>query len=213
MKEITTIEQDVAKEVINIGLCHAADSLSFFTRERVLIQSVNFSVRKIQDFEMSKTLEDINYMLSSEIRGEMSGYCALIFSQSEVENLYKIALPESILNNPVKLKDMGKAILLEAKNILTASVVTQFSDLLGYKMHGYIPDLEVLEQSQVEPYILNTLTKYNHVLHFRANFLSDSQNIAPEFVWALDEKFMYGVQNLIEKHESLNHLRGFINKG
>ncbi len=201
------LERDVATEIINIGLCEAADSLSFFTKEKVLIKGFDYALEKITDYQITGKNSSEIHLLSSEIKGEMSGYCFLLFTTNEVNSLHQISLPEPVLNDSERLLEMGKAILLEVKNIITASVVTHFSNLLGYKMHGYIPELETIPASALADKVFSKIQKYDYVLHFRATFLSSGHNIEPEFIWTLDEKFIEGVKNIVNNDHSLKKLR------
>ena len=44
-------ELDIAKEVVNVGLGKAADSMAFFTKEKVLIRSLNFDVKSTNSIQ------------------------------------------------------------------------------------------------------------------------------------------------------------------
>ena len=48
---VNDIERDLIKEVINIALMKAGDSLAFFTGEKVMMQSLNYAVEKIYELK------------------------------------------------------------------------------------------------------------------------------------------------------------------
>lgn len=192
------IEEDLAKEIVNIGLAKAADSFSFFTREKVLIRSVDFQFLKLEELSIVSHKKGENiHLLSSEIKGDMSGWCFLIFSESEALNLFQISLPESMFNDPVKYSEMGAAVLKEADNIITASVLTQFSNLFNLNTWGHVPELQVLGRNDMIDFIASKGTEGDYVITFTATFVSDDFKIGPEFFWILDDKFVQGVRGIL----------------
>ena len=204
------LELDLATEVINIGLAKAADSLSFFTQEKVLIRCNDLVISEFYEKELfSKSAVPLT-IVSTKIRGGMTGYCYLIFNQEEVEQLYQLSLPESAPNDPVQLEEMGKEILKEIDNIITAAVVTQFSNLLKVEMHGYVPELFSGSKEDVDSYIRNHAKNEKMILHFNTPLYSGEQNVSPEFLWCLDETFVEAVKKFVEYDESLVNFRKLI---
>ena len=51
MDVLNEIELDVAKEVLNIGLSKSADSMSFFTKNKVLIRTIDLRIESIDDIK------------------------------------------------------------------------------------------------------------------------------------------------------------------
>lgn len=209
--EFNKIELDVAKEIINIGLGRAADSMAFFTHEKVFIRSLDVEMKSIDKMDSIKELSKKRnnkpfYVLSTEIKGDLKGICYLIFSEEEVNKLLKVSLPEEILNNPDKLKIMGEAILLEMDNIIVASVVTQFSNLFSYAMHGDVPKLKMVDTNKIEEIITEENSFANHFLYFKSEFNTAGLDVNPEFIWLLDDKYYEGVKSIIDNEIGRAHV-------
>ncbi len=207
------IEFDIAKEIINVGLGKAADSVAFFTHDKVIIRGLDFKVEDLENINnvSNKNENETLYVLSTEILGELKGICYLIFSESEVNKLLKVCLPESIRNNQANLKEMGEAILLEMDNIIVASVITQFSNFFKYKMHGDIPRLSITISKGFEQIVRSANRCGNYLLYFKSEFFTLGLNITPEFIWLLDDKYFEGVKNLAQDEKliaQLKHLNG-----
>lgn len=201
--KLNHLELDFAKEAINIGLAKAADSLSFFTKDKVLIRSSDLEINNIQKEKLFNKSSDPLTILTTQIRGGMTGYCYLIFTQEEVEKLYKLSLPPNILDNPKQMDVMGKEILMEVDNIITAAVVTQFSNLFKIEMHGYVPEHFSGNKQEIDSFIRSHVNEKNLVLHFNTPLVSKDQSISPEFLWCLDMSFVEAVKNFVKQDSGM----------
>ncbi len=204
------LELDLATEIINIGLAKAADSLSFFTQNKVLIRSKDLVISNSYEKQLFTKSTDPITVLSTQIRGEMNGYCYLIFNQKEVNQLQQISFPKSILDNPEQLAEMGKGMLMEADNIITAAVVTQFSNLFKIDMHGHVPQYFSGNNQEADSYIRQHINEGNYILHFNTALFSGEQNISPEFLWCLDETFVKAVKKFAREDENMKKLQALV---
>jgi len=201
------LELDLATEAINIGLAKAADSLSFFTREKVVIRSKDLIISEIKEEKLYTKSSDPLTVLSTQIKGGMKGYCYLIFTQKEIEHLFQLSLPKSVLDNKEQMVEMGKAILMEVDNIITAAVVTQFSNLFKTDMHGYVPEHFSGNKQEVDSYIRGHTNEGNLILHFNTPLISGVQSIAPEFLWCMDDTFIQAVKKFVQEDDNFNKLK------
>jgi chemotaxis protein CheY-P-specific phosphatase CheC len=203
-------ELDVAKEIINIGLCKAADSMAFFTKDKVLIEGVDVevvSVDSIDTFSEKPSEEDI-VVLSTSLKGEMQGVCHLVFSVAETEKIFNVSLPKSILEDEDKMKVMGDAILQEMDNIIAASVVTQFSNVFDYMMYGDVPRIHKMKKSELDAFIRSDEPDLKSCLFFKCDFSTNEIDIKPEFIWLMDDKFEVGVKKVTNSDELLEKVNG-----
>lgn len=203
-------ELKIAGDIINVGLSKAADSLSFFTKEKVNLSESDIQIKdKLPTPGFAKEGEQI-ILLTTQIRGDMEGFCYLIFNDEEADKLAKISLPESMYNNKEMLPEMRREILLEADNIITASVVTQFSNLFQKNMHGYIPLYKQGTKAEIENSIKESTADNNFFLHFKAHLDSSNSEIVPEFLWVLNESFIDSVKVFVGQDESMSKLKEMI---
>ena len=54
-----------------------------------------------------------------------------------------------ITGNPEIMAEMSDGILLEVDNIISASVITQFSNILNHRIHGGVPQLKKLDKNKI----------------------------------------------------------------
>ena len=154
MLELKPKELELARDIISQGLVKAAESLSFFMNETITLQEFD------QEKQLSSPPPEINkkdqtniQLLITKVIGELNGVCCLIFSEEEANQLRQSALPPEILNSPEMMAEMSDGILLEVDNIISASVITQFSNILKVKIHGGVPNLKKVTFNEMEEYI------------------------------------------------------------
>ncbi|PBQ34531.1 hypothetical protein CNR22_23025 [Sphingobacteriaceae bacterium] len=195
MNKISDIELSAASEIVNKGLFKAAESLSFFMKEKISLDEMDYSFNKSSepaDFT-SKKGNNIHLLLT-EIIGDLKGICCLIFSEEEADKLRQAALPEEIRNNPAIMAEMSDGILLEVDNIISASVITQFSNILKHKIYGGVPALKKISSEQINQYIKGKLEDDMFVVSFNTHFVSENLDFGPQFLWLFDSSFAESIK-------------------
>ncbi len=195
MKDLTPQEIDVARKIISAGLVKSAESLSFFMNETISLK--DFDAEKNLDnppLELGKKDESNIHLLTTKVIGEMKGICCLIFSEQEANHLRSAALPPEILNSPEMMAEMSDGIMLEVDNIISASVITQFSNLLKVKIHGGVPDLKKVSFEEMEDYISREVNNELYLISFKTSFESSKAQFNPEFVWLFDNTFIDNIK-------------------
>lgn len=190
-------EREVANEIVNLGLKKAAESMAFFTKEKVEIKGIDVrreNLSKIDSVFPCETNE-LKYVLTTEIKGDLKGICYLIFSEDEVQKILGVSLPKSILDDAEKLAVMSDAILLEMDNIIVASVVTQFSNSFQYKMYGDVPRLSKSSCVGFKELMKKENAGREQFIYFKSALHTRELDISPDFLWVLDDNFIEGVKN------------------
>jgi len=195
MKPLNEKELDLAREIVSIGLAKAADALSFFTRDKVMLSHFDLHIRQLSNIDQINTKEGNNvHVALTQLIGEISGACGLLFSETEADNLLRVVLPPKIYEDPEKRAMMGEAMLLEIDNITTAAVITQFSNFLQFNMFGGVPQLQRLSGRGVDEYLLAHAGNPDYLLCFTTSLSTHKQAINPSFVWLLEYKFLEGIR-------------------
>ena len=208
MDQLNHIETDVAKEIINIGLGKAADSLSFFSQQKVIIRSSELVLKDTSEITtLSKKEGDNIHVLTTDIIGELTGVCFLIFNEKEVEKLLSISLPPAMLEDPEQKLLMSDAILKEADNIISASVITQFSNLLDFNIHGSVPEMDILSEDKILSFLLSRGGDNKYFLQISAQFHTEEVDFSPEFIWFLDTTFIDGIKKFVKDKSYLDKLK------
>lgn len=195
MKGLTKKEEEVAKEIISAGLVKAAESLTFFMNETITLK--DFEEDKLIEqppLELGKKEEASILLLTTKVIGDLKGVCCLIFSEEEADHLRQAALPPEILESPEMMAEMSDGIMLEVDNIISASVITQFSNLLKVKIHGGVPDLKRVNYKEMESIIQEDINNELYLISFKTSFESAKVAFNPEFVWLFDNAFIESIK-------------------
>lgn len=137
--QISDLEKDIIKEILNIGLARAADSFASISKDRVLLRVP--SMELVTAVEVIKTLEnfeDTHEIIQSDIKGEFNGTTLMIFSANHIQKLSEVCLNLSP-PFPDELNLMQESLLLEISNIITGAFVTQLANILKANIYGSPP--------------------------------------------------------------------------
>ncbi len=190
MNALNKKEIAIAKKIIAAGLFKAAESLSFFMNETITLKDFeNEQILSDSPWESSKKEESNIQFLTTKVIGDLKGVCCLIFSEKEADQLRSAALPPEILESPEMMKEMSDDIMLEVDNIISASVITQFSNLLNVKIHGSVPGLKKVNYIEMKEFIANEINNELYLVSFKTSFESSNIVFNPEFVWLFDAAF------------------------
>lgn len=197
MEVFNKAEIQMAESIINRGLSSAAETLSFFMKEPIVVEQIGVNNLGIADKTPLKLqCTGKAHLLTTEVVGDLEGFCCLIFTEKEAELLQKAALPPEVIDDPVLFETMKDAILLEVDNIIAAAVITQFANLLNRKMHGAVPELSSIDASNFETFIQNFLNAQSHVINFKAKFSAKEKSFSPMFLWFMNESFIDDIKNI-----------------
>lgn len=139
MTDVSEVELDITREIINIGLAKVADSLATIAKETVLVDVPD--VRLLNPDDLDKVLPASNpqdIVIQSDVEDDISGETFLIFTQKQIENISEVCIgcKDNFSGN---YGAMEKSLLLEISNILTGALITQLADILHFKLHGLPP--------------------------------------------------------------------------
>jgi chemotaxis protein CheY-P-specific phosphatase CheC len=195
MTDLSPTELKTANQIINAGLIKAADSLSFFMKEKIEFIAHDERItsgHKVLNFSPEKK-GGLN-VLTTQILGEMKGSCYLIFSEEESDILCKLSLGPDLTEQTDARQEMKNAFLLEIDNIISAAVITQFANILRKNIYGSVPSLRKLQYAEYKAFLGQEVSNDLYVIHFETRFISGRMNFCPEFLWLFDSGFVENVR-------------------
>gem|GEM_PF-512991 len=196
---LDNIDLDYTKEIISIGLAKSADSLSFFLNEKVYLNPFDLKFNTDNYFPLSKKSNNYNnsYLLTTSVKGDFKGKAYLIFSEQEVETIFKTNFGPVTNFDAEQRLSMIRDFLCEIDNIITASVITQFSNLLKHNIYGDVPKLDILPSTKVNEFLRENNPGELKIFYFNTRFITKKVEISPEFIWLLDDSFFNKVNKII----------------
>jgi chemotaxis protein CheY-P-specific phosphatase CheC len=190
---LTKDQKKHAKELISAGLQKAAESLSFFMNEKIELDTSDDRCLDCDPLDLDRKGQENIHLLITKVVGEIQGVCCLIFSAHEADHLRNVALPDEIKNSPEMMAEMSDGILLEVDNIISASVITHFSNALKVKIHGDVPALKVVTYNEMIDFLREEISDKLYLVSFKTSFSSSNVQFKPEFLWLFEANFIDAV--------------------
>jgi chemotaxis protein CheC len=172
--EITDVEKDIIKEILNIGLAKAADSFAIIARQNVILNVPSVEVTDAN--ELGNILGKSRHsdtVIKSVIMGDLKGKTYIVFTEDQANKL-AAACFGSETSYQGNFNFMKRSLLLETSNILTGSILTQLANILDKKIYGKIPTLvpysrrrepeEYLEElDATKQFVMTVVTKFTNL--------------------------------------------------
>lgn len=164
--DLNNLQLDALKEVSNIGAGNAATSLSMLLGKKIDMSVPAVNVVKLEDVvELSGEAEVVATVV--RVLGDIPGNILLVFKQETAKEI----ISKLIGNNESPESEMGKSVLCEIANIISASYmnsIAKFTNLhitpsvpaVAYDMLCSILTTVFLESNQYDEYILDIETVF-----------------------------------------------------
>ncbi|WP_034257002.1 chemotaxis protein CheC [Adhaeribacter aquaticus] len=137
--QISDLEKDIIKEILNIGLARAADSFASISKDRVLLKVPDMELINANEvLEILKKFERTHEIIQSDIKGDFNGTTLMVFSAKHIEKLSQVCLYMELPYENA-LNEMQESLLLEISNIITGAFVTQLANILKADIYGSPP--------------------------------------------------------------------------
>jgi chemotaxis protein CheC len=138
--EMKEIEKDLLKEIVNIGLAKAADSLAMISKEKVLLTAPNVKfINNDRTADLVTEYSNIYTIIKSDILGDILGKTLILYTADHISKLSEVCLDKDYMFGPDK-EEMELSLLLEISNILTGSLITQIANILHLHLYGSPPE-------------------------------------------------------------------------
>lgn len=171
--QISDLERDIIKEILNIGLARAADSFAAIAKDKVLLKVPDIKLIELKELLLLvQQYADTHNIIQSDIKGDFNGATLMLFSDDHVVRLSEVCL--SMLNvQKGELSVMQESLLLEISNIITGALVTQLANILKADIYGSPPKApkaniadslkEILVQHPLfKPLVFTVITRFTH---------------------------------------------------
>ncbi|MBC6400715.1 MAG: hypothetical protein GDA51_00090 [Ekhidna sp.] len=197
IEDLNEDELKVATKLIFDGLSMAKSSMEQILQSPISIEKIEYGA---SDMDVAKfgRRDAKMYVIKTELMGELKGTSHLIFSETEVSKLYQSCLPPSVANDDSnESKIMKLEFLTEIDNMVSAAVITEFSNFLGVEIYGKVPSLKVIKANEIENYLEEESSELEQVIHFKTVFEGKELDISSEFIWVFHNKFVDKIKGLV----------------
>ena len=196
IEDLNDSEMKIATKLIFDGLSMAKVSMEQILQSPISIEKIDYVNADLDTNRFGGPEQDV-HLIKTELMGELKGTSHLIFSQKEVNKLYEACLPEKIAkddSNESMIMKLG--FLTEIDNMVSAAVITEFSNSLGLEIYGNVPSLKVLKVTELNDFIVKESSEFESIIHFKAVFHGKELDICPDFIWVFHNKFVDKIKDL-----------------
>ncbi|CAM3769945.1 chemotaxis protein CheC [Pontibacter korlensis] len=171
--QISELERDIIKEILNIGLARAADSFAAIAKDKVLLKVPDIQLIEVKELlELVAQYEDTHVIIQSDIKGDFNGATLMLFSDDHIVRLSEVCLSMVDVQKG-ELSVMQESLLLEISNIITGALVTQLANILKANIYGSPPKApkshiadslkDILVQHPLfQPLVFTVITRFTH---------------------------------------------------
>lgn len=182
--------------ITNMALAHAATALGKMIKEEVIVH--DFTVNP-PDWEW-EVAEGEFFVLRTDVKGDFAGEVYLVVVPEDEPKISDILLPGSLVGQP----EMREAILLEVDNILTASVVTKYSEVLKKQVIGDVPEAQRYSAASLSEYFTNKASSESYVFNFSSQLITFQTELKLYFGGFFNQRF---VEDVLEATKPEYHQR------
>lgn len=171
--QITELERDIIKEILNIGLARAADSFAAIAQDKVLLKVPDIQLIEVKELlSLVSRYEDTHVIIQSDIKGDFNGATLMLFSDDHVVRLSEVCLGMLEVMDG-ELSVMQESLLLEISNIITGALVTQLANILKSHIYGSPPKAPknhiadslkdiLVHHPLFQPLVFTVITRFTH---------------------------------------------------
>lgn len=182
--ELSDIQFDALREIINIGVGRSAASLNQFLNKRISLQVPDVEVLSYDQVKMRfSTMQNAKLsIVKMGFKGELTGLSELVFPTKGAAEIVRLIGDSSdgtdALDNQIKTN-----ILTEIGNVILNALIGTLSNLLKTRMRYTIPQYFECEPNQL---IDNNLTASNYVIYAETHFRVVNEDITGSFILFLE---------------------------
>jgi hypothetical protein len=171
--------------LIQKGLSRSCTSLSFFLKDEVELETLRYSDGKKDSIDPDYLSLNKEIILYSDIIGQLKGKCFFKLDRNEANLLFSKNFP--LAEGATPDKEMFDGFLLEIDNIITASVITEFSNSLNVKAFGGVPNIVYLNDSNKNE-LLKMESPEAYCINFTCQYKMKDIAFSPVFLWLMSEE-------------------------
>ncbi|MEO9485456.1 MAG: hypothetical protein ABJG47_18495 [Ekhidna sp.] len=189
---LSEVHLEIIEEMISESIRKAAQSMEQMLRIRVSPELIQFgegqlkSIREFDDLGRFK----VNLMKVA-FHGEINGAFYFVINNHEMDLINSVCLPDDITgsrNSHTKM--MKHDFMSEIENLIANMSIAALSEFLGVEVIGDVPIVRNMKGELVNAYLENE-NEINQTAFFVNSTLNGTVvNIAPHFLWMIDEHFV-----------------------
>lgn len=141
--QLTENDNDQLRELVNIGVSHAGDTLSSMMGKRITVSVPGISIQSASTrLCLSEGEDDLTVAVLLRVSGLINGYAFLFFPRTAAVRLLQVLSGKNI-SDVRALDRFDRSIFQELGNVITGGTLSGLSKFLHIEMLHSVPDVVV----------------------------------------------------------------------
>lgn len=183
---------EIVEDMITESLEKAANSMEQMLRIRVKPKITGLGpgpINRILEFDELGRFK-VNLMKVA-FNGEINGALYFVINNHEMELINQVCLPESVnATRTSQTKMMKHDFMSEIENMIANQSIAALSEFLGVQVIGEVPIIRNMRGDLINDYLSNENEQIDTQFFVKSTLKGMVVNIAPHFIWLIDENFM-----------------------
>lgn len=195
MNSLSIQERYILQHLIANGYQQAAQAFSSVVNQKVYFETLDVEFIETDAYRLLNHADGELIVVVTDIMGEVGGSSYLLLSEQEQLELQRACFPND--SKSAQCQVMGEELIKEIDNIISAAVITEFSNVLDLHIYGGVPQLSTVSSGSVNEKIkqdFETKDNYYLIADTRFRFVNNTQ-LQPQFFWRLTPDFIQRVRN------------------
>ncbi|HAO22587.1 MAG: hypothetical protein BWK80_51750 [Desulfobacteraceae bacterium IS3] len=139
---------DILREVVNIGVGEAANSLSQLLQKKVMLRVPDIQIMNVSEVKhyLQHELTSLGVYIAQDFEGMIKGKTILCYTRECSLSLLNAILGDSV--NITSLTEIGISTLNEIGNIIMVSCMSEISNMIDGRISYQLPEVSI-EVSEV----------------------------------------------------------------
>lgn len=192
MNRLSPEQQEIVTELVTSSLKKAVTSMEQMLRIRIRANHIEYQVGQLDNIaELDQLGRFKAHLVKLMFSGDVKGAFYFVILDHEVDLINAVCLPEEFKSEKrTENKLMKHGFMSEIENVIAALSVKEISEALGVQVELRVPRIEILPCNEVNKFFEKENKIYQTAFHVKSVLEGQAVNIAPFFIWILDQNFL-----------------------
>jgi chemotaxis protein CheY-P-specific phosphatase CheC len=188
---LNDFQLDIVRDFLTETLERTSSAMGQMLRMRVKSELIGFGEGRWSTIEAFDHLGQFRvHVMKVSLKGPVGGAFYFLINSHEVETINNNCLPkqmEAATNSENRQIKYG--FISEIENTIAAMATTEISEFLGVQLFGMVPETSVIQGKVVNDFLRAEARANNANFYVRSIMKGINIDVAPHFVWMLDDEF------------------------
>lgn len=189
---LTSEQQELVSELVNNSIEQAVRSMEKMLKIRISPNHISYDTGFLESIpELDQLGRFKAHLVKLVFSGDIRGAFYFVILDHEVDLINSVCLPDEFKSDKrTENKLMKHGFMSEIENIIAALSIKEISEALGVQLLLKVPQIQILPCNEINDFLQKENKIYKTAFHVKSVLTGEAVNIAPFFIWILDESFI-----------------------